>query len=87
MKRLLVVLAVVMAATGADAKARKHVKNTDAPATGAVQNPDGTIGFFRGVMSSGTKPIRPEWGYAILHNRCAHNLGLTACDGTTGVLT
>ena len=53
----------------------------------AVQNPDGTIGFFRGVMSSGTKPIRPEWGYAILHNRCAHNLGLTACDGTTGVLT
>ena len=41
MKRLLVVLAVVMAATGAVAKSRKHVKNADAQATSATQNPNG----------------------------------------------
>jgi hypothetical protein len=39
MKRLLVALAVVMAATGADAKSRKHVKNAEA--TGATHNPNG----------------------------------------------
>lgn len=53
----------------------------------AVSNPDGTMGFFRGVMSNGTKPIRPEWGYAILHLRCPNALGLTDCDGETGVLS
>lgn len=52
-----------------------------------TQNPDGTIGFFRGVMSSGTKPIRPEWGYAILHLRCPNSLGLTDCSGASGTLT
>lgn len=52
-----------------------------------TQNPDGTMGFFRGVMSNGTKPIRPEWGYAILHLRCPNNLGLTDCDGESGVLS
>jgi hypothetical protein len=52
-----------------------------------TENPDGTIGFFRGVLSSGTKPIRPEWGYAILHLRCANDLGLLDCAGESGVLT
>jgi hypothetical protein len=37
-------------------------------------NPDGTIGFFRGVLSAGSKPIRPEWGYAIMHLRCGSSL-------------
>jgi len=32
-------------------------------------NPDGTIGFFRGVLASATKPIRTEFGYAILFKR------------------
>lgn len=45
-------------------------------------NPDGTIGYFRGVLSNGTKPIRPEWGYVIRHLRCGPTLGLVDCDGT-----
>ncbi len=52
-----------------------------------THNPDGTIGFFRGVLSSGTKPIRPEWGYAVLHLRCPNDLGLLDCAGASGVLT
>ena len=38
------------------------------------ENPDGTIGYFRGILSAGSKPIRPEWGYAIMHTRCGNNL-------------
>lgn len=45
-----------------------------------VLNPDGTIGYFRGVLSSGSKPVRPEWGYVIRHLRCAPSLGLVACS-------
>ena len=32
-------------------------------------NPDGTIGFFRGVLASATKPIKTEFGYAFLFKR------------------
>jgi hypothetical protein len=32
-------------------------------------NPDGTIGFFRGVLASASKPIRTEFGYTILFRR------------------
>jgi hypothetical protein len=32
-------------------------------------NPDGTIGFFRGVLASASKPIRTEFGYVILFKR------------------
>jgi hypothetical protein len=32
-------------------------------------NPDGTIGFFRGVLASATKPIRTEFGYVFLFKR------------------
>jgi hypothetical protein len=32
-------------------------------------NPDGTIGFFRGVLASATKPIKTEFGYVILFQR------------------
>jgi hypothetical protein len=32
-------------------------------------NPDGTNGFFRGVLASASKPIRTEFGYVILFNR------------------
>lgn len=32
-------------------------------------NPDGTIGFFRGVLASASKPIKTEFGYAILFKR------------------
>jgi hypothetical protein len=32
-------------------------------------NPDGTIGFFRGVLASASKPIKTEFGFAILYKR------------------
>ena len=34
-----------------------------------ITNPDGTIGFFRGILASATKPIKTELGYAILFKR------------------
>jgi len=35
----------------------------------AQDNPDKTIGYFRAILSSGSKPIRPEWGTVIRHKR------------------
>jgi hypothetical protein len=32
-------------------------------------NPDGTIGFFRGVLASASKPIKTEFGFVILYKR------------------
>jgi len=32
-------------------------------------NPDGTIGFFRGIMASASKPIKTDFGYCILFKR------------------
>lgn len=32
-------------------------------------NPDGTTGFFRGVLASATKPIKTNFGYVILFKR------------------
>jgi len=32
-------------------------------------NPDGTIGFFRGVLASASKPIKTDFGFAIIFNR------------------
>jgi hypothetical protein len=32
-------------------------------------NPDGTIGFFRGVLASASKPIKTNFGYVILFKR------------------
>ena len=32
-------------------------------------NPDGTIGFFRGIMASASKPIKTNFGYVILFKR------------------
>jgi hypothetical protein len=32
-------------------------------------NPDGTIGFFRGVLASATKPIKTEFGFVIVYKR------------------
>ncbi len=34
-----------------------------------VNNPDGTIGFFRGVLASATKPIKTDLGFVILFKR------------------
>lgn len=32
-------------------------------------NPDGTIGFFRGVLASASKPIKTEFGFVVLFKR------------------
>lgn len=37
----------------------------------ANSNPDGTVGFFRGVLASATKPIKTDLGYTILYKRTA----------------
>jgi len=34
-------------------------------------NPDGTIGFFRAIFASGSKPVHPQQGYVIRHKRSA----------------
>jgi len=34
-----------------------------------IRNPDGTIGFFRGIMASASKPIKTDFGYVILFKR------------------
>jgi hypothetical protein len=34
-----------------------------------ITNPDGTIGFFRGVLASATKPIKTDFGYVVLFKR------------------
>tara|TARA_B100001287_G_C22681928_1_gene530968 strand:+ start:538 stop:1926 length:1389 start_codon:yes stop_codon:yes gene_type:complete len=39
-------------------------------------NPDGTIGFFRGVLSSASKPIKTEMGYTIVFKRNALSAGI-----------
>ena len=35
----------------------------------AADNPDGTIGFFRGVLASASKPIKTNFGYVIIFKR------------------
>lgn len=42
-------------------------------------NPDGTIGFFRAIFSSGSKPVRPELGVVIRHKRCPADFGIVGC--------
>jgi hypothetical protein len=32
-------------------------------------NPDGTVGFFRGVLASASKPIKTEFGFVVLFKR------------------
>ena len=34
-----------------------------------ITNPDGSIGFFRGVLASASKPIKTDFGYAIIFKR------------------
>lgn len=36
-------------------------------------NPDGTVGFFRGVLASASKPIKTEFGFVILFDRTSAN--------------
>lgn len=34
-----------------------------------IRNPDGSIGFFRGVLASASKPIKTDFGFVILFKR------------------
>jgi len=34
-----------------------------------IKNPDGSIGFFRGILASASKPIKTNFGYVILFKR------------------
>jgi hypothetical protein len=36
-----------------------------------ITNPDGTTGFFRGILASATKPIKTDFGYCVLFKRTA----------------
>jgi len=40
-----------------------------------VTNPDGTIGFFRGVLASAIKPIKTDFGYVIIFKRTENTPG------------
>jgi hypothetical protein len=46
-------------------------------------NPDGTIGFFRGVMSVATKPCSPDLATVLRFRRCAPSVAGLACDATS----
>lgn len=41
-----------------------------------VINPDGTVGFFRGVLASASKPIKTNFGYVIAFQRTATALAV-----------
>ena len=47
-----------------------------------TSNPDGTIGFFRGVMSCGAKPQAPDLAYVLRFKRCVGSAAGIACDAT-----
>jgi len=32
-------------------------------------NPDGNVGYFRGVCASGARPVFPQYGYVVMHTR------------------
>lgn len=48
------------------------------------KNPDGTIGRFRGVLSSGTRPDNPEFGIVIRHKACPNAFGMVTDCSTLG---
>ena len=45
----------------------------------ATENPDGKLGFFRGILANGFQTRHSEFGVAIRHLRCPLDLNLTAC--------
>jgi hypothetical protein len=40
-----------------------------------ITNPDGTIGFFRGILASAIKPIKTDFGYMVLFKRTENTPG------------
>lgn len=46
-----------------------------------TDNPDGTIGRFRGVFQCATKPLQPDVATVVRFRRCGPVLSVTDCDG------
>lgn len=46
-----------------------------------TENPDGTWGYYRGVLASGSKPIKPQFGVAIMAKRIP-DVGMVVGDPT-----
>ena len=46
-----------------------------------VENPDGSWGYFRGVLANAAKPVKPQYGFVIRHKRC-DPVDLLNCAGT-----
>jgi hypothetical protein len=38
----------------------------------SAENPDGTIGYFRGLLASASKPIKTDFGYVLLFKRTSN---------------
>lgn len=47
-------------------------------------NPDSNQGYYRAVLKSGSKPVKPQFGHVIRHLRCAADLGFQACAVSPG---
>jgi hypothetical protein len=62
-----------------------NVPNVDP--TSAYYNPDGTLGFFRGVLASGSKPGRPEYGVVFIHQRSTKYIELIDVSAGFGTST
>jgi hypothetical protein len=43
-------------------------------------NPDGSWGYFRGVLANGAKPQKPQWGFIVRHKRCDAQFEFLDCD-------
>jgi hypothetical protein len=50
-------------------------KNFDIP-----ENPDQTWGFWRGVLTQASKPVKPDYGFVIRHKRCFTDLAKVVCS-------
>jgi hypothetical protein len=51
-----------------------------------ANNPDGTIGFFRGLLSVAAKPCAPDLATVIRFKRCAPNVTGLGCNALTDEL-
>jgi len=51
----------------------------------AKDNPDGNIGFFRGVFAQGTKSIFPDYAFVIRHIRCDATFAALKCSDLQSV--
>lgn len=56
----------------------KNSVNLDA--TSPAYNPDGKLGFFRGVMTAGVEPINPHVMYTLRHKVCT-DISTVLCPG------